>query len=105
MKWVTTLAVLAAAGLALALLNWDRLRQLKPAVIDAIADIGVPRRTPADAVTPAIKHPDWHQKFLERTKQGDIGVLFLGDSLTEWWPNVGKESWDRLSKYNPANFG
>lgn len=39
----------------------------------------------------------WNQLFnaqLARTKQGDIGVIFLGDSLTHNWSNEGKAVWD-----------
>ncbi len=46
-----------------------------------------------------------HQSFLERGKAGPIGVLFLGDSITQGWtkaPDVWK---DHYEKYQPANFG
>ncbi len=52
--------------------------------------------------------PFWqqmHQRFLDRGHQGDIGVLFLGDSITQGWESVPK-IWDRY--YAPrkaANFG
>jgi beta-glucosidase len=47
-----------------------------------------------------------HQKFLDRAKQGNIDLLFLGDSITEGWSTRGKEVWARTyEKYNPANFG
>jgi lysophospholipase L1-like esterase len=46
-----------------------------------------------------------HASFLERGKAGPIGVLFLGDSITEGWgkaPHV----WERYyGKLQPANFG
>ncbi|RYX83249.1 hypothetical protein EON83_15390 [bacterium] len=44
-----------------------------------------------------------HNGFLERTEQGrkkdDIGVIFLGDSITQGWTNTGKAVWD--AKYAP----
>ena len=46
-----------------------------------------------------------HESFLERGKSGPIGVLFLGDSITQGWtkaPDVWKEHYE---KYQPANFG
>jgi beta-glucosidase len=58
-----------------------------------------------DALTPMMKDEDRHRQFLERIKQGGIDVLFLGDSITDWWPTVGEESWSRLARYNPTNFG
>jgi lysophospholipase L1-like esterase len=62
-------------------------------------------RTPADAVTPAIKNPERHEKFLARIKQGPIGLLFLGDSITDFWPRRGKDSWAKFAPYQPADFG
>jgi lysophospholipase L1-like esterase len=62
-------------------------------------------RTPMDAVTPLMKDQDRHQQFLEQAKEGGIDVLFLGDSITDWWPKLGEESWRRLVDYKPANFG
>ena len=48
-----------------------------------------------------------HEKFLERAKSGGIGLLFLGDSITQGWGGKDKaEIWDRY--YGPrdaANFG
>jgi lysophospholipase L1-like esterase len=62
-------------------------------------------RTQMDALTPMMKDEDRHRQFLDRIKQGGIDVLFLGDSITDWWPTVGEKSWSRLAHYNPANFG
>jgi lysophospholipase L1-like esterase len=46
-----------------------------------------------------------HEKFLERTKAGPIGVLFLGDSITEGWSKA-PHIWEHYyAKYQPANFG
>src|SRR5882724_1243520 len=46
-----------------------------------------------------------HESFLERGKQGPIGVLFIGDSITEGWTKA-PEVWSQFySKYQPANFG
>jgi lysophospholipase L1-like esterase len=45
-----------------------------------------------------------HASFLKRGKE-PMGVLFLGDSITEGWgkaPDVWKEHYE---KYQPANFG
>jgi lysophospholipase L1-like esterase len=47
-----------------------------------------------------------HEKFLDRTKTGDIDLLFLGDSITQGWGGGGKAVWERF--YGPrkaANFG
>jgi lysophospholipase L1-like esterase len=49
-----------------------------------------------------------HEAFLKRGKAGKIGVLFLGDSITEGWNTKGKEVWTKTyanDTYNAANFG
>jgi beta-glucosidase len=46
-----------------------------------------------------------HEQFLARGKSGPIGVLFLGDSITQWWtraPDVWQTHYGALQ---PANFG
>lgn len=46
-----------------------------------------------------------HEKFLARGKSGPIGVLFLGDSITEGWGKA-PHIWEHyFGKYQPANFG
>jgi platelet-activating factor acetylhydrolase IB subunit beta/gamma len=50
-------------------------------------------------------HIERHAVFLRRIKEGPIGLLFLGDSLTRRWAEVPR-LWERyFAKYHPANFG
>jgi beta-glucosidase len=71
---------------------------------------GVQAAWSADASVPLAKKDNGrfeekHKSFLERGKAGPIGVLFLGDSITEGWgkaPEVWKKYYD---KYQAANFG
>lgn len=60
------------------------------------------------AITPAPRPDGWwqdlHKKFNERAKQGDVELLFLGDSITQGWND--NEVWQK--HYTPrkaANFG
>jgi lysophospholipase L1-like esterase len=62
-------------------------------------------RTPEDAVTPAVKNPERHEQFLARIKEGPVGLLFLGDSITDAWPKRGPESWQKFAPLHPADFG
>ena len=62
-------------------------------------------RKAEDAITPVAKDPDRHAQFLERSKQGDVDLVFLGDSITDRWPRVGESSWLKLAPYKPVNFG
>ena len=46
-----------------------------------------------------------HESFLVRAKAGPIGVLFMGDSITEGWTKA-PHIWEHyFGKYQPANFG
>lgn len=46
-----------------------------------------------------------HEQFLARARSGPIGVLFLGDSITEGWAKA-PHIWEHyFAKYQPANFG
>lgn len=46
-----------------------------------------------------------HESFLKRAKEGPVGLLFLGDSITEGWRKA-PEVWNAYyAKYNVANFG
>ncbi len=46
-----------------------------------------------------------HESFLARGKQGPIGVLFLGDSITQGWTKA-PHVWEHYyGKWQPANFG
>jgi len=62
-------------------------------------------RTAESALTPAIKNPERHAEFLFRKTEGKIGLLFLGDSITDFWPSHGQWSWLKFAPYQPADFG
>jgi lysophospholipase L1-like esterase len=100
--------------LALSLVAWLPL---------AVAQTAAPGTAPATALTLAPRTPqkvdasaaipktgnarffELHEKFLARAKEGPIGVLFLGDSITEGWgkaPHIWEHYYGSLQ---PANFG
>ncbi len=67
------------------------------------------------AVTPVPRPGEWwevlHKKYAERAAAGNIDVLFLGDSITQYWEDAnpargGKSVWDReFAPLNSACFG
>jgi beta-glucosidase len=66
------------------------------------------------AVSPVEQKVDWavswwgprHQAVNERLKQGNVDMLFIGDSITHGWENTGKEIWDEYyAKRNAVNMG
>ena len=55
--------------------------------------------------TPNATFIKMHESFLARGKQGPIGVLFIGDSITQGWTRA-PHVWEHYyGKWQPANFG
>jgi beta-glucosidase len=47
-----------------------------------------------------------HEKFNERVKQGNVDLVFIGDSITQGWEGAGKEAWTKhYDKRNAVNLG
>lgn len=63
------------------------------------------------AVVPVPRDEAWlarHEEFVAEAAGGNINLLFIGDSLTDWWrdPERGKSVWDEiLAARKAANFG
>lgn len=68
----------------------------------------VPQKVDASAAmakTGNARFFELHEKFLARAKSGPIGVLFLGDSITEGWGKA-PQIWDYYyGNLQAANFG
>lgn len=71
-----------------------------------------PVLTPAAGTNPAVfpvPKNDWMQHFqrsLDRTKKGNVDLLFDGDSITDFWAGTGREVWNRnYGRLNTANYG
>jgi len=47
-----------------------------------------------------------HQAFVEIARKGNIDLLWVGDSITDWWARAGVEVWNaNFASLKPANFG
>ena len=65
------------------------------------------------AIRPTPGNARWlqrHEQFVAEAKQGGINVLFLGDSITDFWrnraPRGGQGVWEReFAPLHAANFG
>lgn len=56
------------------------------------------------------EQPQWwrkqYEQQVEQIKNNPCGVLFLGDSITDYWKREGKSIWEKaFSPYHPCNFG
>jgi lysophospholipase L1-like esterase len=61
------------------------------------------------AVQPVPKGEKWmarHESMVQRVKEGDIDLLLLGDSITDYWDKRSPEVYnDTFGAYKTANFG
>jgi beta-glucosidase len=59
-----------------------------------------PATTPThSAVTPDSRPDEWwqarHNGMNDRVKQGDVDLVFIGDSITQGWEDPGKSVWEQ----------
>ncbi len=92
---------------ALLLLTSDLSAATTETLTTASATAGGPH--PATVAAPKGAKPgrffNLHESFLRRGKEGPIGVLFLGDSITERWTSA-PTVWNKyFGEWQPANFG
>jgi lysophospholipase L1-like esterase len=101
-KLAPLLAFVASLPLALA----QAPAPAAPAPVPAAA--AIPQKVDASAPIPKTGNArffELHEKFLARAKAGPIGVLFLGESITEGWARA-PHIWEHYyGKWEPANFG
>jgi lysophospholipase L1-like esterase len=77
----------------------------------ATAQVAPPSSNPlADASAPMAKRDKGefvkrHESFLARARSGPIGLLFLGDSITDNWSHAPAIFTKYYGAYQPANFG
>jgi lysophospholipase L1-like esterase len=68
------------------------------------ADEPAPKRLKDHSIDPHFLEA--HDGFVARGKQGNIDLLFLGDSITAGWLTAGADVWNKqFTAYHPANFG
>lgn len=103
---------------------FSRILQLATCVLFGFVATGCASNPPLDpalrdpqknsAIKPVPRDANWvkrHEGFVQIARQGGVNVLFVGDSITDFWRNDnpargGKPVWDR--EYAPlgaANFG
>jgi len=62
-----------------------------------------------DAIKPVPRQGGWmtrHQSFNKRVAQGNVDLVFIGDSITQGWEGAGKGVWARFyGKRNAVNLG
>ena len=78
-------------------------------VLTVTAFTALGQDTPNPATKAVPRDEKWmarHESFVKRAKQGDVDVLFLGDSITQGWEGGGKAAWkETFEPLKAANFG
>ena len=64
---------------------------------------------PHDAIKPVPRAGGWvrrHESFNKRVAEGNVDLIFIGDSITQGWEGRGKEVWAKFyGKRNAVNLG
>ena len=64
---------------------------------------------PHDAIRPVPRQGGWmkrHESFNRRVAQGNVDLVFIGDSITQGWEGRGKNVWAKFyGKRNAVNLG
>ena len=81
---------------------------ISAAVLVAVAAAKDAQLNPA--ATPAPRNEAWwrqrHESMNARVQEGDVDLIFIGDSITHGWEDVGKEVWQRFyGSRNAVNLG
>jgi lysophospholipase L1-like esterase len=102
----------AAVLIGLCASFWVQPEAAQPQPSIAVPETVTEPANPATIPTPveSVWWKERHEKICERARQGhetgDIGMLFVGDSITEQWAGPGREVWNRCyDKYNAVNMG
>ncbi len=89
------------------------MKSLRHAILlTALALIATPCLVAAeehDAIKPVPRQGGWmtrHQSFNKRVAEGNVDLVFIGDSITQGWEGGGKEVWAKFyGKRNTVNLG
>lgn len=67
---------------------------------------GLAENTATNPVPRDVKWVARHEGFVKQAKRGGIDVLFMGDSITDFWRNRGSNVWNEFyAPMHAANFG
>jgi lysophospholipase L1-like esterase len=78
-------------------------------LLTALGVAGEGKKNSAVVPVPRMDKDFWkqrHEKFLARAKQGEVNIVFLGDSITQGWEGRGKKVWEaNFEPLKAVNFG
>jgi beta-glucosidase len=62
-------------------------------------------RTPQSALTPEPHSPKRHDAFMKEKLGPGFDLVFIGDSITDYWPKRGPDTWAKFAPYRPLDLG
>jgi len=78
-------------------------------LLTAVGVAGEGQKNSAVVPVPRMEKDFWkqrHESFLARAKQGEVNIVFLGDSITQGWERRGKKVWQaNFEPLKAVNFG
>jgi lysophospholipase L1-like esterase len=98
------------SGSFVAVLSLVFLTATKSFAQDTNVAIAVTNAVVSNAATnPVPRDPNWvkrHKGFVAEAQKGGIDILFMGDSITDFWRNRGSNVWNQYyAPRHAANFG
>jgi lysophospholipase L1-like esterase len=97
---------LPVLALIAAMVSWSF---LAPAQVTNADILGVATVSGNTATNPVPRDPKWvkrHEGFVKIAQVGGVDLLFLGDSITDFWRNRGSNVWNTYyGERQAANFG
>ena len=104
--WVLLRAVVAFAVFTAPGLFAQNTNEAAPNISPAQGTNGLVQNT---AIIPVPRDPKWvvrHEGFVQEAQKGGIDILFLGDSITDFWRGRGSNVWNKYyAPRHAANFG
>jgi lysophospholipase L1-like esterase len=97
MRFSRFVAALAVSTSLLSAIAWAKDAPSPPAATSAARP---------NTVVPLNRDGPRHQSFNARVKQGNVDLIFIGDSITHGWEGAGKAVWQKFyAKRNAVNLG
>ena len=82
-------------------------RLLSLFVLVTLLPVAAQAAEPHDAIKPVPRSGGWmkrHESFNARVAQGNVDLIFIGDSITQGWERNGKNVWAKFyDKRNAVN--
>jgi len=109
MKRTLRLLFPAVAALAVLIAPESLAQSTNEAVLDPTSAPGTNAAVQNTATNPVPRNAGWlkrHEGFVQEAQKGGIDILFMGDSITDFWRNRGSNVWNQCyAPRHAANFG